>query len=63
VADLRGARDEPARQGFLWWAAAASLELGEHDEAARLFAQALKKAAAPQGDELRRWGRTNGLAP
>jgi len=63
VADLRGARDELARQGSLWWAAAASLELREHDEAARLFAQALEKAVPPHADELRRWGRTNGLTP
>jgi Domain of unknown function (DUF4304) len=63
VANLRGARDELARQGLLWWAAAASLDLGEPDEAARLFAQALEKAGPPQADELRRWGRTNGLTP
>jgi hypothetical protein len=41
---------------LLWWAAAASLDLGEPDEAARLFAQALEKAGPPQADELRRWG-------
>jgi hypothetical protein len=61
VADLRGARDELARQGLLWWAAAASLELGEHDEAAQLFARALEKAVPLQADELRLWGRANGL--
>jgi len=61
VADLRGARDELARQGLLWWAAAASLDLGEHDEAAQLFARALEKAVSLQADELRRWGRANGL--
>ncbi len=58
--DLPSARDELARRGPLWWAAAASLELGEHATAARLFAQAV--AAAPaKADNIRRWGRQNGL--
>jgi len=62
VIDLPSARGELARRGPLWWAAAASLELGEPAAAARLFAQAL--AAAPaKADDLRRWGRANGLEP
>ena len=57
---LPSARDELARRGPLWWAAAASLELGEPAAAARLFAQAV--AAAPaKAENLRRWGRRNGL--
>jgi hypothetical protein len=63
VADLRGGRDELVRQGHLWWAAAASLELEEHAEAIRLFAQALENAVQPHLDELRRWGHKNGLTP
>jgi hypothetical protein len=60
VGDLPVARDELVKRGPLWWAAAASLELGEHATAARLFARAL--AAAPaKADNLRRWGRANGL--
>jgi hypothetical protein len=60
LTDLASARDELVRRGPLWWAAAASLELGEPAAAARLFAQAL--AAAPaKADNLRRWGRANGL--
>ena len=58
--DLPSARDELASRGRLWWAAAASLELGEGAAAARLFAKAL--AAAPaNADHPRRWGRANGL--
>ena len=58
--DLPSARAELARRGPLLWAAAASLELGEHAAAARLFAKAL--AAAPaKADNLLRWGRANGL--
>ena len=60
--DLPSARDELVRRGPLLWAAAASLELGEQAAAAQLFAKAL--AAAPaKADELRRWGRANGLEP
>ena len=62
LTDLASVRDELVRRGPLWWAAAASLELGEHAAAARLFANAL--AAAPaKADNLRRWGRANGLEP
>jgi hypothetical protein len=62
LTDLASARDELVRRGPPWWAAAASLELGEHAAAARLFAKAL--AAAPaKADNLRYWGRANGLEP
>jgi hypothetical protein len=64
LVDLPSAREELARRGPLWWAAAASLELGEHAAAARLFAQAVAAAAPPaRADDLRRWGRQNGLEP
>ncbi len=61
VASLPGARDELVRHGPLWWAAAASLELGEGAAAAQLFARALAAAAPAKADALRRWGRANGL--
>jgi Domain of unknown function (DUF4304) len=61
VADLKGAREELIRHGPLWWAAAASLELDDHGAAARIFAQAVAAAAPGKADELRRWGRANGL--
>jgi hypothetical protein len=62
MADLRAARDELVRRGPRWWGAAASLELGERDEAGRILAQAI----AEQTDDasvLREWGRANGLVP
>jgi hypothetical protein len=61
--NLAGARDELARTGPLWWAAAASLELGDHETARRLFQQDLAAAAPDRADKLRRWGRINGLEP
>lgn len=51
----------PMPQGRRWWAAAASLELGERDEAVRLFAEAIAQAPPAHADELLAWGRTNGL--
>ena len=60
LTDLPRVRDELERQGPLWWAAAASLELGEPAAAARLFARALATAPA-KAEHLRRWGRANGL--
>lgn len=62
MANFRAAPDELTQQGQLSWAAAASLELGERDAAARLFGRALAQAP-PRSDELLRWGRANGLAP
>jgi hypothetical protein len=62
MVELSNARDELARRGPLLWAAAASLELGERAAAAQLLARAV--AAAPaKADDLRRWGRVNGLEP
>ena len=61
TSDLAGARDDFIRRGPLWWAVAASLELGDHAAAERLYAEALAAAAPVRADELRRWGRANGL--
>jgi hypothetical protein len=62
MVELSSARGELARRGPLWWAAAASLELGERSAAAQLFARAM--AAGPATvDDLRRWGQVNGLEP
>jgi hypothetical protein len=61
TSDLAGARDDFIRRGPLWWAVAASLELGDRAAAERLYAEALAAADPVQADELRRWGRANGL--
>ena len=61
TSNLAGARDDLARNGPLWWAAAASLELADHPAAGRLYAQAVASAEPARADELRRWGRANGL--
>ena len=45
----------------LWWAVAASFELRDHAAAGRLYAQALATAEPVRANELRRWGRANGL--
>jgi Domain of unknown function (DUF4304) len=58
---LAGARDELVRTGPLWWAAAASLELGDYEAARRLFQQDLARATPDRADKLRRWGRANRL--
>ena len=62
MADLRGARDYLVTRGARWWAVAASLELGDRDQAERLFARVLAEASGGT-DELLSWGRANGLAP
>jgi hypothetical protein len=63
VSTLQGARDELVRRGPLFWAAHASLLLGERDEAARLLERELAKSASnPEYTEtVREWGRANGL--
>jgi hypothetical protein len=58
--DLRTSRQALVDSGDLQVAAAASLELGELDEARRLFERFLSKRPSPS-DELRAWGRANGL--
>ena len=61
---LRGLRDELARSPDLFWAAHASLLLGERDEATRLLELALKKATGnPEFTGIvRQWGRRQGLS-
>jgi len=61
TSDLASARDDFIRRGPLWWAVAASLELGDHTAASRLYAEALEGAAPVRADGLQRWGRANGL--
>lgn len=58
---LSSARDEFVRRGDLWYAAAASLELGERRAAAHYLAEASRAAAPVKADELQRWGQVNGL--
>ena len=61
TSDLASARDDFIRRGPLWWAVAASLELEDHAAAERLYAEALAAAVPDHADELRGWGRANGL--
>ena len=60
---FRGVRDELAKSPDLFWAAHASLLLGERDEAERLVQRALEKAKRnPEfSEKIREWGRRNGL--
>ena len=64
MSTLRGLRDELARSPDLFWAAHASLLLGEREEATRLLELALKKARTnPEFSEMvRQWGRRQGLS-
>jgi hypothetical protein len=61
---LRGVRDELARGPDLFWAAHASLLLGERDEAKRLVDDALRQAKRnPEfSDTVREWARRQGLS-
>ena len=63
LSTLRGVRDHLAASPDLFWAAHASLLLGERDEARQLLDRALKKATNnPEFSELvREWGRRQGL--
>ena len=60
MADLRAARQALIDEGDLHTAAAASLELAEQREARRLFEDLLAKRTGAS-DDLRAWGRANGL--
>ena len=53
---IDSARDELARTGQLWWAAAASLELGDRDAARSQLATAIHKAPKTYAPHLVRWG-------
>ena len=63
LSTLRGLRDALARSPDLFWAAHASLLLGDHNEAKRLLDLALKKASGnPEFSKMvREWGRRQGL--
>lgn len=63
LSTLRGLRDELAQGPDLYWAAHASLLLGERDKATQLVERALKKASGnPEFSRLvREWGRRQGL--
>ena len=63
LSTLRGLRDELARSPDLFWAAHASLLLGEREEAKQLLERALKKASRnPEfSGMVREWGRRQGL--
>lgn len=61
MTDLRVARDELSRTGPAKWAAAASLELGEPEEAVRLLRRALAEKSGG-AEELIQWGQTNGIS-
>jgi hypothetical protein len=63
LSTLRGVRDELARGPDLYWAAHASLLLGERAEATHLLERALKKANNnPEFSRLvREWGSRHGL--
>ena len=63
LSTLRGVRDELARSPDLYWAAHASLLLGEREEAKQLLERALDKARGnPEFSKLvRGWGRRQGL--
>lgn len=63
LSTLRGVRDQLARSPDLYWAAHASLLIGERDEAKQLLERALEKARGnPEFSErVREWGRRQGL--
>jgi len=61
VRTLRDARDYFKRRGPAFWAAHASLLLGERDEAKRILEQDLARAKPERAAMLRAWGRATGL--
>ena len=63
VSTLSGARDELLRGPDMFWAAHASLLLGEREAAARIVEKTLARAKSnPEYSEMvRAWGRTHGL--
>ncbi len=63
LSTLRGVRDELARSPDLYWAAHASLLLGDREEAKQLLERALKKATGnPEfSGMVREWGSRKGL--
>jgi hypothetical protein len=63
VSTLRGARDHLAKRGPRFWAAHASLLLGERDEAKRYVEQELARSGHEYAEKVLRWGREHGLIP
>ena len=63
VSTIRGARDEFMRRGPSFWAAHASLVLGERDEARQILERELARAKPEYAETLREWGGKNGLIP
>ena len=63
VSTIQGARDELLRRGPLFWAAHASLLLGEREAAAGILERELVKSKSnPEYTEtIRKWGHANGL--
>jgi hypothetical protein len=61
VSTLRGAREEFLRHGPAFWAAHASLLLGEREEAARIVERELAGAKSERAEMIRKWGRQHGL--
>ena len=63
LSTLRGVRDELARSPDLYWAAHASLLLGDREEAKQLLERALKKATGNRefSGMVREWGSRQGL--
>lgn len=58
---LASARDELARTGYTWWAAAASLCAGDREEAARFTREAIEHSPKDPRAHLVAWGRRHGL--
>jgi hypothetical protein len=61
MSTLRGAREEFLRRGPAFWAAHASLLLGEREEAARIVERELASAKSERAEMIRKWGRQHGL--
>jgi hypothetical protein len=61
VSTIRGARDEFMRRGPAFWAAHASLVLGERDEARQVLERELARAKPEYAETLREWGQKHGL--
>jgi hypothetical protein len=60
--DLAAAKDELVRKKNLWWASAACLVLGNHEEAKTLLKGAIQEGQRQDIQErLQRWGEDRGL--
>ncbi len=59
--NLATARDELARTGQSWWAAAASLGTGDRSSAEALLRTAIEHAPKDMAPHLTRWGRERAL--